>query len=469
LSETAVPSRIAALDLVRGVAVLGILAVNVFNFAGPGGSTYSPNLPAPGSEADNYLFGAVLLLFEGKMRALFTLLFGASLLLFVERADQRGSGAAGLQRRRLGWLALLGYLHFALLWDGDILFLYAVVGFAALALRRAPPLPLVLSALVLFTFWQGAGAAFLSPQVSAEAAVRAGTASKAEVALHAAQVAALREDDRDDLAEAQLSFADQIGARLSERPWMPLMLTVFVFGESFPLMLIGMALYRSGFFSGAWSRRRLWWLAGVGIGVGGGPTLGFVWWAQGQGYPEFAMQLAIHFLLSFPHLLMALGYAALLMLAAPRLLAGALGRRLEAAGRMAFTNYIGTSLVMGAVFGGWGLGLFGQIGATQAWLLVPLVWAGMLLWSKPWLACFRQGPLEWLWRSLTERRLLASCYCELFAVNSESPCTSASATPSGKANCAPPRAQCLAMPMPSTLRWASIRNAAAALIKPRIS
>jgi uncharacterized protein len=167
-----------------------------------------------------------------------------------------------------------------------------------------------------------------------------------------------------------------------------------------------MALSRSGFFAGKWPRRRLWQVASLGIGLGGAATLAFTLWAHSLRYPEFAMQLTIHFLLGFPHLAVALGYAALLVLAAPRLLAGALGQRLEAAGRMAFSNYIATTLVMTACFSGWGLGLFGQLGAAQAWLLVPPVWLLILLWSKPWLAHFRQGPLEWLWRSLTEARLL---------------------------------------------------------------
>jgi uncharacterized protein len=406
LGGAAAPDRIAALDLIRGVAVLGILAVNVFSFSAPGSAAYSPNLPEPGSLADQYLFGGVLLLFEGKMRALFTLLFGASLLLFVERADDQGRDGAALQRRRLGWLALLGYLHFALLWDGDILFLYAVVGLAALLLRRAQPLPLALAALVLFTFWQGGGAALFAEPVRAEAAVRAETATKAQSGYHAMIVAEARQDDRNEIVEARLGFLGQIGSRLSDRAWLPLALVLSVFGETFPLMLIGMALLRSGFFSGQWQRRRLWQLAAMGIGVGGTLTLAFALWALRQGYPEFAMQLAVHFLLGFPHLLMALGYAALLMLAAPKVLTGSLGRRLEAAGRMAFSNYIATSLVMTAVFGGWGLGLYDRLGAAQAWLFVPLVWALMLGWSKPWLARYRQGQLEWLWRCLTEGRML---------------------------------------------------------------
>jgi uncharacterized protein len=106
------------------------------------------------------------------------------------------------------------------------------------------------------------------------------------------------------------------------------------------------------------------------------------------------------------HLAMALGYAALLMLAAPRLLNNRLGARLAATGRMAFSNYLATSAVMCAIFYGWGLGLEGQISRTAQLGLVALGWALMLAWSKPWLARFRQGPLEWAWRSLTEWRVM---------------------------------------------------------------
>jgi uncharacterized protein len=102
-------------------------------------------------------------------------------------------------------------------------------------------------------------------------------------------------------------------------------------------------------------------------------------------------------------LVMAAGYAALIILLSRNL--GWLARRVAAAGRAAFTNYLGTSLIATFVFYGWGLGYYGHVERWQAWLLVPTVWAIMLLWSKPWLDRFHYGPLEWLWRTLARGRL----------------------------------------------------------------
>jgi uncharacterized protein len=309
-----------------------------------------------------------------------------------------------LQVRRLLWLALFGWLHFLLLWDGDILFLYACTGLAALILRRTPPLQLVTIALLLFTIWQAWGSASWAPSAAREAQVAAGTASPAEQREHTNLIAARRADDRIDTKVSLASWGTEVAFRQDQHPAYPIAMLANVWGETLSYMMFGMALLKTGFFAGGWTRRQLCWLAAGGTGIGLGLTLLFTAWAHPRGYPELMMHLAIGYGLSFPHLLTALGYAALLVLAGPRLLAGALGARLEAAGRMAFTNYIACTVMMCALFYGWGLGLFGQIGAAGQWLAVSAAWALMLGWSKPWLARFRHGPLEWLWRSLTDRR-----------------------------------------------------------------
>jgi len=163
-------------------------------------------------------------------------------------------------------------------------------------------------------------------------------------------------------------------------------------------MLFGMWGYKTGYLTGAWDDRSYGRIAMIAVPIG---ALAFA--------AVVVVDITSRFYL--PYLfagmtvatapfrpLMALGYAALIILATRR--GGWLVDRLAAVGRAAFTNYLGTSLIGAFVFYGWGLGLFGQVSRFEAWLLVPIVWAIMLLWSKPWLDRFQYGPLEWLWRSL---------------------------------------------------------------------
>jgi uncharacterized protein len=210
----------------------------------------------------------------------------------------------------------------------------------------------------------------------------------------------------DDIALHRGPWPELVADKLTVQRFWPLAMTIAAFCETLPLMLIGMALYRSGFFSGTWPPSLMRGMALAGALIGGAATLAALAWAWPRHFPPIAMNELIATWLALPHLLMALGYAALLMLAMPRLLGGRLGARLTAAGRMAFTNYIATTVVMTAIFHGWGLGLFAKVGAAGQWAFVALGWLLILAWSKPWLDRFAQGPLEWLWRSLTEWRLM---------------------------------------------------------------
>jgi uncharacterized protein len=400
------PERVVALDLIRGVAVLGILVINIAGLAAPTGATLSPHIPAPGSFADELVYAFGLVLFEGKMRALFTILFGASMLLFIERAEAAGRDGDVLQLRRLGWLLLFGCLHFFLFWWGDILFSYALVGIAALFMRELSVKVLLGSALLIFAGWHLGSAAMNLPEVRAEEHVRLGTADPAEAERQAAFRSQIARNAQREMIEYRSGFAEQVALKLSNRPFWLLQTTWPNIGETLPLMLIGMVLYRTGFFTGQWDRRRVRQLALIGTASGLALTLAALAWLWPRGFPPQAMSAALLFWLAVPHLLTAAGYAALLMLAAPRLAATALGRRLAAAGRMAFSNYVGTTIVMTAIFYGWGLGLVGTVDRTTQLGFVLFAWALMLGWSLPWLARFRQGPLEWLWRSLTEGKPL---------------------------------------------------------------
>jgi len=396
------PDRIIALDFLRGIAILGILAINVAGFAGPIMATLSPNLPAPGTPADEAWFALFLVVFEGKMRALFSILFGASLLLFIDRAEAAGRDGEALQMRRLGWLALAGYLHFLLLWWGDILFTYALAGLSALAFRNAPAKGLAIGALGLFAAWHMAMTGVGVSQSLKEYRALSGHAPAAEVQAYTAQQAKVAARTAAETEGYHAGLAAQAAGKLRDQPAEPLLAALGTMGETLPLMLLGMALYQSGFFAGRWPRSAMRRLARVGLGLGGGLTLAFTGWAWAHHFPPVLMMMALAYGLAIPHLLMALGYAALLVPAAPRLAATRPGARIVAAGRMAFTNYIAMTALMTFLFYGWGLDLLGTVPPRWQWPFVLGGWALMLGWSAPWLACFRQGPLEWAWRSLTQ-------------------------------------------------------------------
>lgn len=405
-APAAAPARLETLDLIRGVAVLGILAINIAGFAGPMIGTTTPTLLHPVSPLDEAAWAFSFLFFEGKMRALFTLLFGAGLVLFHERAEAAGRDGDQIQLRRLGWLLLLGIAHYLLLWWGDILFLYAACGIAALLMRPLSDRMLLWIALALYYAWHIWGMFDAATAIDAEHAVRDHVATTEQLRLLAARLQPMYDWAAQEMHEARLGWLDLLRVKLIERPFWQIQMISGSFSETLPLMLIGMALYRAGLFDGTLRRKRLIEVSLACTFAGMALTVMFLGWAWPRHFPAVAMQAALVWGLAMPHVLGGVGYAGLLVLAAPRIAPTWLGRRLIAAGRMAFSNYIATSLVMTFVFYGWGLGLYGQIPPARQWLFVLGGWALMLAWSPVWLRHFRRGPLEWLWGSLVEHRLL---------------------------------------------------------------
>ena len=401
---SAAAGRIATLDFIRGIAILGILAVNIEGFAGPIAASVTPNWNGPASSGDQLVFAAVMVLFEGKMRALLSLLFGASMLLFLEGAQAKGRNGPALQMRRLSWLAVIGFLHFALLWWGDILFTYAFAGFFALLLRHLPGKALVPAALLAFGSWHAAGMIASIDPVLAESRFDAGMSVPAERAVLLAERQDAARDTAAEVAREKGSYLALVRHKLTKDAGLPLMIAIISLGETLPLMLLGMALYRSGFFTGGWPRRRLVVMAVCGIGIGGLMTLGLTGLAWSHGFPPTLMSAMLAFWLAVPHLAMGLGYAAALVLVCQRPCEGQLVRAIRTAGRMALSNYLLCTLVMTALFYGWGLNLMGSVPERWYWAFIMGGWVMMLGFSRWWLGRYRQGPVEWLWRSLTEWR-----------------------------------------------------------------
>lgn len=398
--------RVASLDLIRGVAVLGILAINIAGFSGPSTGVISPNLPSPTGPWDEIAYAFSFVFFEGKMRTLFAILFGASMALFIDQSDKRGRDGDMLQAKRLTWLLLLGSLHYFLLWWGDILFAYAACGLFLLVIHRIPDRLLCTPTVAFFILHHAQGFFAAMPTVYAEELVRLGQATidqAASVARYNTHFATAAKQEMDQYTGG---FGHILETKISTHPFWLIRGAYDGFAEYLALMTIGLVLQRRGFFAGSWSLPTMLRIGLVFVVIGLGLTLCALAWLLPRHFPPIAMDAALRYGLALPHLCMAIGYAALLIPATRWILGTALGRRIDAAGRMAFSNYIGTTLVMTAIFYGWGLGLFGTVPPLSQWAFVILGWCLMLAFSTFWLERWRRGPLEWLWRSLTEMQFL---------------------------------------------------------------
>jgi uncharacterized protein len=393
--------RIFSLDMIRGVAVMGIFSVNIIAFAMIEAAYFNPSAYGGHTGADLALWAANMLVIDGKMRSLFSMLFGASTLLVIERAEAAGRSGPKVHIRRMLVLLGFGLAHFYLIWFGDILTLYATCGLIAFLFRKLPVERLVALGAAFILVGMLIFGGFMFSQYQADVAAHAPGATQAAIKAwneglggFYPSAAKLAEDKALHLG----SWLGLVKDNLSH--WQQIIPNTLVFvPDTIGLMLLGMAGYKSGFLTGEWDDGAYCRIAKIAIPIGLAAGASVVAYDTAShfyiiGAFSAFMVLAVPFITA-----MAFGYAALIILLSRR--QGWLAQRVAAAGRCAFTNYLGTSLIATFVFYGWGLGLYGSLSRWQAWLLVPLVWLVMLAWSKPWLDRFNYGPFEWLWRSLS--------------------------------------------------------------------
>ena len=409
VAPVAAAERIGTLDFIRGIGVMGILAANIIAFGQPFEAYMYPAafIGDPG-DPGGWLWIAQFILVDGKMRGLFTLLFGAGLYLFMERAWASGA-TRRLQAWRLVILAVFGMIHILFIWPGDILFYYAIFGLVVLAClgwQAKTQLGVGLAGYMVGVVFYAGAMSFPWAVVDTPF----GESTPDMQAMRADMIAgiddALAHGAVPNATIASGDYGALVMHRLTEQWSEPLSNLVFFGFETIPLMLIGIALYRMGFFSGGFDRAKMIRWGWIGLIVGGLAHLAIGLVVKAGGFTFYGTLAAFMGWSPLPRLAMVLGLAALLVVHAPAA-TGWLGERVRAAGRAAFTNYLGTSVVMMVVFHGWGLGLFGDLNRPQLYIVVALAWAVMLAWSKPWLERFRYGPLEWLWRCLTYRRIFA--------------------------------------------------------------
>ncbi|MEN3002475.1 MAG: DUF418 domain-containing protein [Armatimonadota bacterium] len=399
-----IAARLKAVDALRGVALLGILLVNLIHFKSP--VQFGIGFSGQIHSLDGWALRLISWLFEGKFYPIFSFLFGLGFALQIRRLEERGAPFVSIYVRRLVVLALIGVLHAVLLWSGDILLPYALLGFVLLLFRRCQPRTLLLwiGMLWLFQFLCCSGLTGCIT-LSARIPEAARGFQQGEQAM-VQEFAQEREYARRAYGEGNYFEA----ARYRLHEWgMLLLIYLFTSPNLLIMFLLGLYFGRLRIFeSVADYRRGLTGVALVGLLIG----LPLNWFYAQQvlmlarEVKMDTMFLALWLMMVFGPLL-SLGYLAAFVLLWERF--EGIQRLLQPvaqAGRLALTNYLMQSLVCTLVFYGYGLGYYGKVGLATGVGFALLLYLAQVLFSAFWLSRYQYGPAEWLWRSLTYGRLL---------------------------------------------------------------
>ncbi|MDP2325386.1 MAG: DUF418 domain-containing protein [Gammaproteobacteria bacterium] len=419
--------RVLSLDVARGVAILGILLMNIWAFAGPQAFFDYPLAIADRAGNPVATWAVVHTLFEGTQRALLSLLFGAGAMLSLVRLSAHGApgSARGTYYRRTFLLIAFGLVNaYVFMWPADILFVYGLASLCLYPLRnlRTPVLlAIVLVALAIPAAMRAIAIADLraleSASTTANASRDAGTElSEGELASIAdwnKKLAKARPDPAeaemaDDIRTMQSGSLAEIFVRQAK---VSVILQTIVavkwwFLDALAMMIIGMALYRSGILTRPAPHSRYLAMLGAGFAVG----LPLAAWQTttvlAAGFHPVAIEIT-NLSTDLRRFALAMGYLGLVLWFCQATGGEAIKRALAAVGRMALTNYLAQSILCALIFYGFGFGLYGRITGYQLYGVVLLVWALELAWSTWWLQRFRIGPFEWVWRSATYKQAQA--------------------------------------------------------------
>ncbi|MDQ3190530.1 MAG: DUF418 domain-containing protein [Bacteroidota bacterium] len=389
--------RILSLDVLRGVAVLGILIMNIQSFAMIGAAYINPTAFGELSGINKLVWIFSHMFANEKFMTIFSILFGAGMLLFISSANEKGEKSGKLHYRRMFWLLLFGMLHAYLVWYGDILVAYSLCGMLLYLFRNKKPETLLIFStlffvipvlLNLFTFYSIKH----WPQDVYNENMASWLPSTAQISAETANMKA--------------GWLDQMGERAKNSFFMQTFLFFWLmFWRATSMMLLGMALFKWGVLSASRSNNFYIKMTLIGLSLGYLITGAGVFENFKVGW-EMDFSMFIGTIYSYVgSVSIALGYIGLVMLMVKSIKFKSLKIHLALVGKMAFTNYIFMSLFCMFIFFGNGLGLFGKIERMGQLLIVFGIWAILIVFSKIWLSKFRIGPLEKLWRRLTYGRI----------------------------------------------------------------
>ena len=413
--------RIILLDSLRGIAILGILLMNIPGFALPDPVIYDPSVLNEWGTINFKTWYFIDWFMEGSQRALFSMLFGAGIILFVTRQEKKVDGLlpADYFFRRQIWLLVFGLFNaYILLWFWDILFHYACLGMIMFTFRRLSPRALIIGAficLILMTARENVDAYRDKRVISkGEVIAKIDTTETKLTDQQKEDLGAMTEFKEESTPEGKTKKMEKSLKAVrgnyggfyeyqSERSMRSEINYLYYGGwDILVFMMLGMAFYKNGVLTAKASAKVYWGL--FIIGLGGGLVLSY-----------FRLQPLIdsqfnyfNYIKATPfqyyeisRTFRALGIFGLIMLLYKSGWFKWLFALMRPVGQMAFTNYLMQSLLVGLFFYGVGLGYFGKLQRHEIYYVVAVTWALQIIWSHIWLRFFRFGPLEWAWRSLT--------------------------------------------------------------------
>jgi len=383
---TAPDERIVSLDVLRGVAIFGILLINIQSFSMPSPVRMNPTQYGEFAGVELLVWLASHVLVEQKFIALFSIMFGAGIVLFLESKQDRTYSGYLLYYRRILLLLLIGLAHAYLLWDGDILVIYALCGLWVVVFWQAPPRRLFAIGAVLIA---------VPTALTLSAAFNIGLSEThdgwvASEAAIQAELDAYRGSWSDGFAErAEAAWSAHTTGFIADSGW-----------RYSGFILWGMALYKSGLLTNDWSKKSYWLVILGGWAVGFTLILAGVWtafsydWSGGAGILSWELN-------NIGALFVAPAYASLVVVLCARGTGSLIQSACAAVGRTALSNYLFQTVVATTIFYGYGLGLFGHVTRVEQLVIVFGIWILQAVLSVLWLRRFEYGPVEWLWRRAT--------------------------------------------------------------------
>ncbi len=392
-SPVTLSDRIGSLDVLRGVAILGILIMNIQGYAMIQAAYMNPSAYGDLAGLNGLVWRLSHILADQKFMTIFAMLFGAGIVLMSDRVVAKGGKPGGRHYRRMFGLLIIGLIHAYLLWHGDILVIYALCGLLAFLFRNRTPSTLLVVGLLfvavptaLYTMF-GMSMPYWPPESVAQFAESWAPSAEATAA---------------ELAAFRSSWGEQMEYRLpSAIVFHTFIFLVWGLWRALGLMLVGMALFKWGVFSAKRTVRFYSIVAAVGIVLG----ISVIVFGMNRNIAvDWSIDYSFFFGSMFNYwgsILVALAYVSIVMLVCMSDKLSVVQKGFAAVGRMALSNYLLQTLICTTIFYSQGFALYGEVDRFGQILIVFGVWVFQILASLIWIRYFKFGPVEWLWRSAT--------------------------------------------------------------------